>query len=102
MKHEIRLLLAVALCLSGCASTYSVTVGPEPVRVYGGVHLDGSIIAAAASNGQVDCGLQDCESSRVWMLASAAICDLPLSLIGDTVLLPYTLIASAAHAWRQP
>lgn len=88
------LLCGLAQC--GCASVYSVAVNPSRNDIYGGVRLDGRLIGAAATNGNIQCGLQDCAAPRVWMLASGAVCDLPLSFIGDTLLLPYTLAAAAA------
>ena len=84
--------VSCGILLSACASVYSVTVDPARNDVYGGVRLDGRIIGAAATNGSVACGLPNCEAPRVWMLAGGAVCDLPLSLIGDTLLLPYTAI----------
>lgn len=87
--------LAACIGLSGCATVYSVAVSPDRNDVYGGVRLDSRILGAAATNGDVDCGLADCSEPRVWLLASGALCDLPLSLIGDTLLLPYTAIRAA-------
>lgn len=93
MLRPATLLASLALC--GCASVYSVAVDPSRNDIYGGVRLDGRLIGAAASNGSVHCGLQNCDAPRVWMLAGGALCDLPLSIIGDTLLLPYTLVAAA-------
>lgn len=91
MKLNI-LALVTSLGLCGCASIYSVAVGPDPNDIYGGVRLDARIIGAAATNGNVGCGLPDCDEPKVWLLASGAVCDLPLSLIVDTLLLPYTAV----------
>lgn len=97
MKKRLAALL-LGLPLAGCASVYSVTVDPARNDVYGGVRLDGHIIGAAATNGSVSCGLRNCDAPRVWMLAGGAVCDLPLSLLGDTLLLPYTAIRALTAA----
>ena len=96
------LVLAASLGLGGCASVYSVAVGPEPNDIYGGVRLDARIIGAAATNGRVACGLPNCDEPNVWLLTSGAVCDLPLSLIVDTLLLPYTAITATAAQQAVP
>lgn len=91
---RIASLLLCALGATGCASVYSVTHGPEHNDVFGGVRLDGRIIGAAVTDGRVHCGLENCEQGTVWWLSGPALGDLPFSLVLDTVLLPYTLVAA--------
>lgn len=100
----MRLIVAACLTfgLSGCASIYSVAVSPERNDIYGGVRLDARIISAAATDGRVTCGLDNCKEQNVWFLTSGAVCDLPLSLIADTLLLPYTIVAASDAQQRVP
>ena len=91
MRLMRTLAAAFALCLTGCASLYDVTVDSTANNVYGGVRLDSKIIASAATDGNADCGLRKCDRYTVWGLGIPAVLDFPLSLAGDTLLLPYTL-----------
>src|SRR4029079_6814850 len=85
-------LMATAL-LSGCGTVANMQetsgITPpggrgEPSRVYGGVQSDFSAIQASVQ--QVSNGEQDSVARLlIWAL------DVPLSLIGDTVTLPYIL-----------
>jgi uncharacterized protein YceK len=86
--------LLCASVLTGCASIYSVSHAPVGNDVYGGVRLDSQILAAAVTNGDVRCGLGNCEQRKVWWLSGPALADLPFSLVLDTALLPYTLVAA--------
>ena len=86
------LIVLSALLSAGCASIYSVTHQND---VYGGVRLDGRILGAAVTNGNVHCGLENCNQTNVWFMSWGAVCDLPLSFVTDTLLLPYTAVAAS-------
>lgn len=92
---RIAFVLSAAL-LSGCASLY--TLGSYPPPIYGGVRLDSRVIGSAWSGGAVTCGLPYCSGNNVYWYYPGAATDLPFSLVGDTALLPYTLLANAAAA----
>ena len=86
-------LLLIAGASTGCATVYDLATDTGS-NVYGGVRLDSNIIASAATGGGGHCGLQNCDKYAVWSLGLPAVVDLPLSLVGDTLVLPYTLATS--------
>ena len=85
-----------AALLGGCASLYTVSSYPPPI--YGGVRLDSRVIGSAWSRGAMTCGLPYCSGNNVFLYYPGAATDLPFSLVGDTALLPYTLLANAVAA----
>ena len=97
---------AIALLLSfataGCATVYDLAKHSTADNVYGGVRLDGHIIASAATGGGGNCGLENCDKYAVWSLGLPAVIDLPLSLVGDTLALPYTLMRTPQPAPAPP
>ena len=85
--------LLFTVATAGCATVYDLATDTAS-NVYGGVQLDGHIIASAATGSGGNCGLQNCDKYAVWSLGLPAVVDLPLSLVGDTLVLPYTLAKS--------
>ncbi len=76
MKRLAALLLLAAL--PGCG-TYVNCLNLGGTRPYGGVLIDGGLIACAVHQGELI------------PLSGIVFLDVPFSLVGDTVTLPYTL-----------
>jgi len=102
LKAPIAAMLLAAGPLAGCATVYDLTKHSTADNVYGGVRLDGHIIASAATGGGGNCGLDNCDKYAVWSLGLPAVIDLPLSLVGDTLALPYTLTRTPQPAPAPP
>ncbi len=79
-------LVLLALGLGGCATTVNVALKDEYAAPYVGVKTDWYIItcpsevAGPAHFGKI-----------IFLVYPLALIDLPLSMIGDTITLPYTL-----------
>ena len=85
--------VCLSLSMAGCSTTYTLIGGVNPnaldfcgertiPRVYSGTAHDVQII----QNG-----------SEEWGIAVFALLDLPMSVVADTVVLPYTLVMQAKH-----
>jgi uncharacterized protein YceK len=89
-------LLATLLALSGCGTLISDS------SPYSGVCLDTKIVAQGIPRG-LGAWTCDIDVPSFWPLA---VLDLPFSLVGDTLLLPFTLTAKlqmqSAEKLRQP
>lgn len=87
--------VALALCQTGCASLYQTFVTPGTPRVYAGTRFDGRIFACAATREEVSCGVEHTDLTTLWFFwVPFAGFDLPLSVVVDTALLPYTVVAN--------
>jgi uncharacterized protein YceK len=83
---SIILILFNATCISGCATAFSVATKNEYSRPYGGTQIDYYFLSSpfeAAGSGHM--------GSLAFVAWPLALIDLPFSIIGDTVTLPYTL-----------
>src|SRR4051812_7258911 len=88
------LLLSMAPLLSGCGTAINTFVAHPPdarTQIYGGVKLDAGVLGHAFDserNGNDDGPL---DRAR-WV--PLVIVDLPLSFVGDTLMLPFTVRAA--------
>lgn len=73
---------AVAPVLGGCGTMSNLTDQAPAVRAYGGVQRDWMVLKMA----------QEDDSGILWGAIPSLAIDLPLSVVGDTLTLPYTLL----------
>lgn len=71
---------AVLPFLGGCGTLSNVTDQAPAVRAYGGVQRDWEVLKMARED---DTGI-------MWAFVPSLVVDLPLSVVGDTLTLPYT------------
>lgn len=83
-------ILLVTATNCACASVYTAFLDSDRKDIYGGVRLNYSVLANFTTNGEVPCSLPRCES-RPWLFVPWALADMPFSLVGDTLLLPFTV-----------
>jgi len=82
--------LAAAPGLVGCAS-YSSLFGKDGCKVYGGTRLDATLISEAVAPDRDSDKTKRLESPVLAWEACCGLCDLPLSVIADTITLPVTV-----------
>ena len=80
---------AISLFIGGCGSIMNVADSEHFGRVYGGVLIDGALIAKDART--VAAPASNPEGEIPFGLGFAAIADLPLSAVVDTLTLPITV-----------
>jgi uncharacterized protein YceK len=96
------LLIGVSLLaplLGGCATIYNVSSAKES-KVFGGVEIDAMLISSGAGHalGLIPENWWDYPNrAGAVLFGTAALFDIPLSLAGDTVTLPFTALA----AWNR-
>lgn len=85
--HRLTALCACCL-LSACGTLANLNgVHGAPANVpFGGTGLDIQAIAG---------GFSDADDSSSWLIIPAGIIDLPFSLVGDVISLPYTIYKTA-------
>jgi uncharacterized protein YceK len=91
-----RLSLFISLCtmliLSGCSSIGTRSIqrmsSPPPPLYFGGTRLDHQIISHA--------------NETPWFMTAYGVVDMPFSLCGDTILLPYDLYTDLRHPNDEP
>ncbi len=74
--------VAVIPFLGGCGTLSNVTDQAPAVRAYGGVQRDWEVLKMA----------QEDDSGIMWAFVPSLVVDLPLSVVGDTLTLPYTAL----------
>jgi uncharacterized protein YceK len=74
--------VAVLPVLGGCGTLSNITDQAPAVRAYGGVQRDWMLLTMA----------QEDDSGIMWAFVPALAVDLPLSVVGDTLTLPYTAL----------
>ncbi len=96
-------LTALSLFSAGCASVVNMQDTQHMCHVYGGLHLDGCLIAHDA-NAIIDPASYAKEAHEIpFGLGFAAIPDLPLSAVADTVTLPITVpVLLLRHFYPEP
>jgi uncharacterized protein YceK len=72
-------------CLSGCGTASNFYGRAPDARVYGGVRQDWASLQMVARD----------ETAMSWPYAPLVAVDLPLSAVGDTLTLPYTLFLNS-------
>ncbi|HEX4613027.1 MAG TPA: YceK/YidQ family lipoprotein [Urbifossiella sp.] len=77
--------MAVFPVLGGCGTLNNVTEQAPAVRAYGGVRRDWEVLKM----------VQEDDSRIMWAFVPSLVVDLPLSLVGDTLTLPYVLVRQA-------
>jgi uncharacterized protein YceK len=82
---------ALSLCSAGCASVVSMQDRQNLCDVYGGVQLDACLIAADARAIAEPASYAKEAHEIPFGLGFAAIPDLPLSAVVDTLTLPFTV-----------
>lgn len=82
MTRLLPLLLALALFSSGCASTMNGLFTQKP---YGGIVLDGKAIGKGCVP----------DKGEDVFLGVGAVVDMPLSLVGDTLTVPFILYSNS-------
>jgi uncharacterized protein YceK len=90
---QIVIVLTLSASLTGCATVMNIACGPR--QVYGGIQVDAQVIAHASQalvTGQ-PVALKGAllESTGTALVLGAAVADLSLSAIADTVTLPWTV-----------
>jgi uncharacterized protein YceK len=87
----VAILLATVLLSSGCGSVYSLVNEPLP---YGGVYTDWEVMQAGCSYVFTSQTTDPINGMCTWLFFPCLI-DTPLSLVADTVALPYTGVIAA-------
>ncbi|HEV3258556.1 MAG TPA: YceK/YidQ family lipoprotein [Gemmataceae bacterium] len=98
MRRNLMLLAALAVppALVGCA-TGSNLFGKDGCKVYGGTQLDATLISEAVSPDPEVAKEKRLESPVLAWEACCGVCDMPLSVVADTLTLPITVPVAATR-----
>lgn len=89
--------VALAWALSGCGTILQPSKS-HGAALYGGVRWDVSFLRAQYLDGKGESGAK--AARRMVLVHALLLFDLPLCLVADTVLLPYTAVNEVLHWLR--